>query len=74
MLHHDWLIELGRYLERVRRLETDVDEIREDVGEIRTLMQRIALLAILWGSALVIMLSNDRAAEIILRLIALRSG
>jgi hypothetical protein len=68
------MVELGRYLERMRRLERDVDAIRDDVSEIRHMIHRIALLALLWGGALILMLGNERAAEVLIRLLALRGS
>lgn len=69
-MQSDWMYELGRYLEKVRRLERDMESVQEDVQEIKTLIQRGMLLGVLWGGAVLLMLSNEKAAEIVLALLS----
>lgn len=61
-----WIWELVRTIERERMLEQKVDEIRDDVDSLKAMVQRGLLLAILWGGAVLLMLSNDKAADIII--------
>lgn len=61
---HDGL-EIGRQLEKVRHLETDVVKLQHDVGEIQNLIKRGAILVALWGGALVLALTSERGPEVV---------
>lgn len=61
----DWAVELGRHLERMRRVESDVESLKRDVGDIHHSVRRVALLLALWGGALLLTLSSERGPEII---------
>ena len=62
-------LELGRQLEKVRHLETDVVKLQHDVGEIQNLIKRGAILVSLWGGALLLTLSSDKGPELVAGLV-----
>lgn len=76
MQHFDKGVELGRLIERQRRTEDsvlaltrDVKEVRAEVTDIRVTLQRWALVASLWGGALMVFMDNDKLADIAVKLI-----
>lgn len=76
MQHFDKGVELGRLIERQRRTEDsvlaltrDVKEVRAEVTDIRVTLQRWALVASLWGAALMVFMDNDKLADIAVKLI-----
>lgn len=76
MPHFEQGVELGRLIERQRRTEQavsdltrDVKEVRAEVTDIRVTLQRWALVASLWGSAIAVIAGNDKAADVAAKII-----
>ena len=75
-MHQDqqWWVEFGRALQKIQHTADGLEEVRHDLVEIKALLRRGALLAALWGGVLILALSNDKAAEIIVKLLAARGA
>lgn len=73
-MQSQFLIELGRWIERQRATEKRVDELHSDIKDIQATLKRFSLLALLWGSGLALSLSNKEAAEAIVTLVKVWRG
>lgn len=69
-------VKLGRLIEHqqgtdqaVAAMRVELKEVRKDVTDLKKIIQRAMLLVTLWGSALGLALTNERAASILVSIL-----
>lgn len=63
-------LELGKFTERLKRLETGFLTLRRDLDTLTGQIRRWAILVSLWGIAILANVSTDRAAELAVELVS----
>lgn len=63
-------LELGKFVSRLSRLEAGQRELRADLDGLTSRLRRSAILAALWGAAIVANAAPDRAADLLVELVS----